>query len=88
MIRYKKEYRLSASISTAPKNVRIANITDSSFTVTWTTDDVSVGFLKYGETKNLGKTALDKITDSSYTHYVDIENLKQQSNFYFNICEL
>ena len=32
-----------------PKNVRLANITDSSFTVTWTTDIESNGFIKWGK---------------------------------------
>jgi len=85
MVQYKKEYRLSASISTTPKNVRITNITDSSFTVSWTTDDISTGFVKYGETKALGKTSLDKIATSYYTHYVEIKNLKPETSYLFKI---
>lgn len=85
MVRYKKEYKLSASKSTAPKNVRIVNIKDTSFTVTWTTDEMSVGFVKYGETKTLGKTTLSSIPGNSYTFFVDIKNLKPSNTYYFKI---
>lgn len=86
MVKYRQEYRLSASTSTAPKNVRVVNVEDASFTVTWTTDDMSTGFVKYGESKTLGKTALNSIIGSnSYTFFVDVKNLKPNNTYYFKI---
>ncbi len=42
------------------QNIRISNITDSSFTVSFTTEALVIGSLNFGKDKNLGQTALDE----------------------------
>ena len=48
-----------ASPTTNPQNVRISNITDNSFTVSYNTDAQVIGSINYGKNLNLGQTALD-----------------------------
>ena len=52
-------FKSNASLSDQPNNVRITNITDTSFTVSYSTDSQSPGSLNYGKDKNLGQVALD-----------------------------
>jgi hypothetical protein len=49
-----------ATPQTTPKNIRISNLTDKSFTVSFYTDESTVAFIKYGEeAKTLNKQASD-----------------------------
>ncbi len=81
-----------AAAEFTPKQVRIASVTESGFTVSWVTDEATVGLLK------LGKTAdkLDQIwgddrdqksgtVGSSETHYVTVKNLQPASSYWFSL---
>jgi len=84
MVQYNQEYRTNASSDTNPKNVRIANINDNSFTVTWTTDKTTDGFVKYNKGGLSSYVALDKFTQS-HTHFVEVKNLEQNEKYSFQI---
>ncbi len=81
----------NASPSSSPQNVRITNITDSSFTVSYSTDASVIGSLNYGSTSTLGQTALDDRdqqtgTLSNYSiHSITVRNLSPQTKYYFSI---
>src|SRR3990167_3047971 len=69
-----------ASPEEAPKEVKITNISDNSFSVSWVTPDKqNLGFLAYGNTEKLGKTTNDDRdasgTQPRYTHHVTLKNL-------------
>lgn len=75
-----------------PIEVRVSNITDSSFTVSWRTEAASLGLVTYGENAtNLPLPALDVRDQGSssnrdyLTHYVTLENLKPETTYYFEI---
>ena len=76
----------------SPKNVRITNRATNSFSVAWTTDTPTTGFVKYSE--NPAKITLpagdvrDQIsgTAQAYTnHYVNISGLGADKTYYFVI---
>ena len=80
-----------ASPTSNPQNVRISNITDSSFTVSYVTDARVIGSINYGPDQNLSQTALDDRDQqtgslSSYKiHSITIRNLSPSTKYYFSI---
>ena len=75
-----------------PKQVRITNVTDTSLSVSWLTNDVESGKVKYGESvKNIKETGLDDRDQLSgeegkfEVHHVTLKNLKPQTKYYFKI---
>jgi len=74
-----------------PKNVRVGNVSDKEFTVSWTTEIESVGFVKYGTTSSLENTTSDDRdkrsgeTGKYKTHFVTIKNLVPEKKYYFKL---
>lgn len=86
LVQNRQVFRLGASVEDAPKDVRIANITDSSFTVSWITSKPLTGFVHWGEGENsLNKTELDEVGVDSFTHTATIDGLSPQKTYYFKI---
>ncbi len=77
-----------AKIEDKPQQVTVANITDTSFVVSWFTQNRTIGAVKYREKNLLGmyKLAFDT-RDSNYqktrryTHYVNISSAKSNTNY-------
>lgn len=72
------------------QNIRISNISDKSFTVSFTTEASVVGSINFGKDKNLGQTALDdkdrqEDLREHKIHYITVKNLDSYSNYYFSI---
>ena len=66
-----------------PKNVRVSNVTDSSFTVSWTTDDVTTGFVNWGEkTSNIASVTQ---TDRRAIHSHTVTDLNPTQTYYFTL---
>jgi len=79
-------FKLSAQTDLIPNNVKVSNITGSSFTVSWITARETGGFLTWGENKNsLNQTVPDEIGTQNYTHFVDVKNLTAGKTYYFKI---
>lgn len=76
---------ISASLEKTPEQVRITNISDKSFAVSWITQTPTVGFVAYGTSESLGNTKKNKGTATS-THHVTIENLKPSTGYYFKVA--
>lgn len=80
-----------ASPTNIPKNVKITNVTDSSFTVSYTTDDQVIGSVNFGEDTKLGQVTRDDRDQKSgeFTlvklHNITIRNLKPKTNYFFTI---
>lgn len=75
-----------------PQKVKITNITDSGFVISWITTEPSVGFIKYAASPlNLSETASDDRDQLSgsrgeyRTHYVTLQNLNPATTYYFKI---
>lgn len=76
----------------APQKVKITNITDTGFVVSWITEEPSLGFIKYSDNLlSLSTTAVDdrdQLSGSSgeyRTHYVSLQNLNPSSTYYFKL---
>lgn len=75
----------------APEQIRITNLTDTSFTLSYITKDSVLGTLSYGTDSSGGKVALDDRDQQSgnplpYTmHHITVKNLKPDTNYFFKI---
>lgn len=81
-----------ADADKTPEQVRITNITDTSFSVSFTTRAPTMGLLEYGESaKNLEQKILDDRDQLSgesslyRTHHITVTNLKPSTMYYFRI---
>lgn len=81
-----------ASPETTPKNIKVTNVTDTSFTVSWITDSKTTGYIKYGTVANaLSLTATDDrdqvsgTTGTYRTHHVTIRGLKASTAYYYKL---
>lgn len=77
-----------ASPSDEPTNVQISNITDTSFTVSYTTDGAVIGSLNVGQNTSLGATALDdrdKTLVEHKAHVITVKNLNAETSYFFSI---
>ena len=80
-----------ASPSSAPKDIRITNVSDTSFTVSYTTDGSVPGSINFGKDKNLGQTLLDDRDQSQgllsphSIHSITLKNLTPQTSYFFII---
>lgn len=84
-------WSLKADPGTVPKEIKITNISENNFTVSWITEKETIGFIKYGMTPSLETTVGDERDKLSgkpapyFIHHVKIENLKPETKYYFNI---
>lgn len=74
-----------------PKSIKITNVSDNQFTVSWITDKATTGFVRYGATTSVDSTLPDDRdqrsgqTQAFKTHYVTISGLKATTKYYFKI---
>lgn len=78
-----------ASEDIAPKDVKITNVTDKSFVISWKTEKAANGQIKFSE-ENGGKLffdSRDKIGSlGEYTtHYFETDNLKAETEYQFSV---
>jgi hypothetical protein len=84
-------FKSNANLSDQPNNIRITNITDTSFTVSYSTDSQSPGSLNYGKDKNLGQSSLDDRDQQSGNlanynlHNITVQRLTEQTQYFFTI---
>jgi len=79
-----------AAPSETPENIRIANISDASFTISYITADKVLGTINFGQTEKLGNIAFDNAdsnsTPVSHTaHISTIKNLAPATTYFFSI---
>jgi hypothetical protein len=60
----------------------IASVMDTSFAVSWTTDEACTASVNYGTTPALGSTLSD--TQNTTTHYVTVGPLTANTTYYFD----
>jgi hypothetical protein len=79
-----------AAADNTPKDVRITNVTDTTFTVSYITDDSVLGSIKFGKAGQTDQVALDDRDTSGgskeYTiHYITVKNLDPATKYTFTI---
>lgn len=85
LLQRQQQFRLGASQSETPIDVRVSNITDSSMTVSWYTDDPTIGYLEWGDSESLGKTTASDSQSLQRVHSINLENLEPNKTYYFII---
>jgi len=91
LIRQNTSQFLRANPESTPKQVKITNITDRGFTVSWITDKPTNGFVKYNSNKELTLVARDDRDEISNqtgefaTHHVTLKGLKPNTTYFFKI---
>jgi len=87
-----QSFSTKAGPGQTPSDIRITNVTDNSFTVSWRTEAETLGFLHYGTKRtNLNLSALDERDKSSTAgrsyknHYVSVSGLLPETLYYFEI---
>lgn len=81
-----------ASPQTTPKNLKVTNVSDTSFSISFVTDSPTVGYIKYGSNSNALNTTVNDDRDQSSgstglyrTHHITVRSLKPSSPYYFKI---
>lgn len=80
-----------ATPSNTPENIRITNIQDTSFTVSYTTSQNTTGTLSFGKDSTLPSVSIDDRDQDTgsvnfyTTHHITVKNLEQQTKYYFAI---
>jgi hypothetical protein len=80
-----------ADVATQPKNVKVSNITDTSFSVSWITDQEIPGAVLYSDSKNSPKPIQDdrvqagQQNDKFLTHHITVRFLKPNSTYTYKI---
>lgn len=87
LVNSKQLFRLGASSDVAPKDVRVSNIDDGGFTVSWTTDKEVASFLIWGESQSsVNKIQKEDASDTkSFTHTITLTGLKPSTNYFYKI---
>jgi len=86
LVQSRQIFRLGAAPEYAPKDVRVTNITGSSFTVSWMTDKKTEAFIKWGKgSSSLTTIAKDEIQGESFIHTVAVSDLLSQTTYSFLI---
>lgn len=79
-------FKLGASGDTAPKDVRVSNIDDSGFTVSWITDKEVSGYILWGTSRSVVTNIQNEGADSkSFTHFVTVSGLDPGKSYYYKI---
>jgi len=87
--RYK--FFAGANSEISPKQVRITNVEDKSFSVSWITDVQTTGFVQYGEEGSFSLTSPDDRDQLSgeqgkfWVHHVTVRNLNPKTKYFFKI---
>ncbi|MBI2621139.1 MAG: hypothetical protein HYW63_00640 [Candidatus Levybacteria bacterium] len=85
-------FQLRAGPDQEPKNVKITNISDDSFTLTYITEDEAIGTLSYGESQNLldnvvldDRDQLSQSVNKYKIHSITTRDLNPDISYYFSI---
>jgi predicted enzyme related to lactoylglutathione lyase len=79
-----------ATPETTPQRIRLTNVTDNSFTVSFLTDEATPGFIRYGESPDSVRSQAsddrDQLTGSVgsfQTHHITVRGLKESTEYYY-----
>lgn len=84
-------FQSKASLAYQPEKVRISNVTDSSFTISYITEDKVLGTISYGKDQTLSQIAFDDrdkqdTSPKPYNvHSITIRNLEPSTHYFFSI---
>ncbi|MBI4067387.1 hypothetical protein HY407_03315 [Candidatus Gottesmanbacteria bacterium] len=78
-----------ADVTTIPANMHITNVSDSQFSISWTTAKATLGYISYTDNQSWLTIFDDRDDDGRpknyFTHHVTLKNLKENSKYSFKI---
>ena len=81
-----------ATPQTTPKKIKVTNVTDNSFTISFLTDEKTAGFVKYGtEASDLKSQSSDDRDQLSgnvgeyQLHHVTVRGLQENTSYYYEL---
>jgi hypothetical protein len=79
-------FKIGASPTVTPKDVRISNTSDTSTTISWTTEGKTADFVSYGNTQSVGNIENESQNNEKFiNHSVTLSGLKAATNYYYKI---
>ncbi|MBI2613851.1 MAG: hypothetical protein HYW62_03685 [Candidatus Levybacteria bacterium] len=81
IVRMQTNLKSNASNSEEPKNVKITNLSDKSFTITYQTQALTTGSVSYGNSKQLGNTEVEDLNPKNI-HSISIQKLDPSTRYY------
>lgn len=79
-------FKIGASPTVTPKDVRIGNLSDTSATISWTTEGKTSDFVSYGDTQSVGNIENESQNNEKFiNHSVTLSGLKAATNYYYKI---
>ena len=79
-----------ASPQTTPKKIKLTNVSDTSFTVSFLTEEATVGFIKYGTQDNQLKSQasddrdqLSGVIGKFPSHHITVRGLKPNTKYFY-----
>lgn len=83
----KQIFRIGADASVAPKDIRVANVSDTSATISWTTDKETSSFILWGESQgSVNKPEQETESNTKYfTHSITVSGLKPNKTYFYKI---
>src|SRR5579872_683481 len=80
-----------ATVGADPKNIQLSNLTATSFTISYTTDEPTTGSISYGINTTLTEVALDDRDQQAsgaadhQIHFITVKNLTPATKYYYAI---
>jgi len=86
-LRMNQVFRIGASVTITPKDIRTSNLSDTSATISWTSEGATTDFISWGETQgNLNKIEEEGNTDQKFfTHSITLTGLKADTTYFYKI---
>jgi hypothetical protein len=79
-------FKIGASPTVTPKDVRISNLSDTSATISWTTEGKTSDFVSYGDTQSVGNVENESQNNEKFiNHAITLSGLKAATNYYYKI---
>jgi hypothetical protein len=92
VIKNQTVFKGSASSSEEPQNIKITNISDKSFTISYQTNIATTGSVSYGIDKKLGESELDDADKEKESfspkkiHNITLKNLKPDTEYFLTVA--
>jgi hypothetical protein len=86
-LRMNQVFRIGASATDIPKDIRTGNLSDTSATISWTTEGATSDFISWGTTQgSLGTIENESDTGQKFfTHAITLAGLKPDTTYFYNI---
>jgi hypothetical protein len=80
-------FKIGASATATPKDVRISNITDTAATISWITEGKTTDFITWGDSQEtVNKVEKESETDQKFaTHSINLTSLKANTSYFYKI---